>query len=104
LITPEGDQGAVRTFAAASGLMAYWAITITRRNRRRSFRTLRVIAYRLTAAYAEVAEGKGQPGAEMADLAVLSQDIFRIPNDDGFRRVAERSASAAPSAQDLVER
>src|SRR5260370_24903118 len=40
-----------------------------------------VIAYTLTAAYAEFAEkdkGSLEPG-KFADLAVLSQDIFRVP-------------------------
>jgi predicted amidohydrolase YtcJ len=40
-----------------------------------------VIAYTLTAAYAEFAEkdkGSLEPG-KLADLAVLSQDIFRVP-------------------------
>ncbi len=43
-----------------------------------------VIAYTLTAAYAEFAEkdkGTLEPG-KVADLAVLSQDIFRVPNED----------------------
>lgn len=42
-----------------------------------------VIAYTLTAAYAEFAEkqkGSLEPG-KLADLAVLSQDIFRVPSD-----------------------
>jgi predicted amidohydrolase YtcJ len=40
-----------------------------------------VTAYTLTAAYAEFAEkdeGSLEPG-KLADLAVLSQDIFRVP-------------------------
>jgi predicted amidohydrolase YtcJ len=43
-----------------------------------------VIAYTLTAAYAEFAEkDKGSLVADkLADLAVLSQDIFRAPNED----------------------
>jgi predicted amidohydrolase YtcJ len=43
-----------------------------------------VIAYTLTAAYAEFAEkDKGSLEAgKLADLAVLSQDIFRIPAAD----------------------
>jgi predicted amidohydrolase YtcJ len=43
-----------------------------------------VIAYTLTSAYAEFAEndkGSLQPG-KLADLAVLSQDIFTIPPPD----------------------
>jgi predicted amidohydrolase YtcJ len=43
-----------------------------------------VIAYTLTAAYAEFAEkekGSLEPG-KLADLAVLSQDIFAVPMDD----------------------
>jgi len=43
-----------------------------------------VIAYTLTAAYAEFAEkdkGSLEPG-KLADLAVLSQDIFRVPTED----------------------
>ena len=43
-----------------------------------------VTAYTLTAAYAELAEkdkGSLEPG-KLADLAVLSQDIFRVPNED----------------------
>jgi hypothetical protein len=43
-----------------------------------------VIAYTLTSAYAEFAEkdkGSLEPG-KLADLAVLSQDIFNIPADD----------------------
>jgi predicted amidohydrolase YtcJ len=43
-----------------------------------------VIAYTLTAAYAEFAEsekGRLEPGM-LADLAVLSQDIFAVPSDD----------------------
>jgi predicted amidohydrolase YtcJ len=43
-----------------------------------------VIAYTLTAAYAEFAEsekGSLEPG-KLADLAVLSQDIFAVPSDD----------------------
>ena len=43
-----------------------------------------VIAFTLTAAYAEFAEkdkGSLAPG-KLADLAVLSQDIFRAPNED----------------------
>jgi predicted amidohydrolase YtcJ len=43
-----------------------------------------VIAYTLTAAYAEFAEnekGSLAPG-KLADLAVLSQDIFTVPSDD----------------------
>jgi predicted amidohydrolase YtcJ len=43
-----------------------------------------VIAYTLTAAYAEFAEkekGSLEPG-KLADLAVLSQDIFRVPPDE----------------------
>lgn len=43
-----------------------------------------VIAYTLTAAYAEFAEtekGSLEPG-KFADLAVLSQDIFAVPSDD----------------------
>jgi predicted amidohydrolase YtcJ len=43
-----------------------------------------VIAYTLTAAYAEFSEnGKGSlaPG-KLADLAVLSQDIFTVPAED----------------------
>jgi predicted amidohydrolase YtcJ len=43
-----------------------------------------VIAYTLTAAYAEFAEkdkGGLAPG-KLADLAILSQDIFRAPNED----------------------
>jgi predicted amidohydrolase YtcJ len=43
-----------------------------------------VIAYTLTAAYAEFAEeekGSLAPG-KLADLSVLSQDIFRVPSDD----------------------
>ncbi len=43
-----------------------------------------VIAYTKTAAYAEFAEeGKGtlDPG-KFADLAVLSQDIFRVPAEE----------------------
>jgi len=43
-----------------------------------------VIAYTLTAAYAEFAEkdkGSLEPG-KLADLAVLSQDIFRVPAED----------------------
>jgi predicted amidohydrolase YtcJ len=43
-----------------------------------------VIAYTVTAAYAEFAEkdkGSLEPG-KLADLAVLSQDIFRVPNED----------------------
>jgi predicted amidohydrolase YtcJ len=42
-----------------------------------------VIAYTLTAAYAEFAEkekGSLEPG-KLADLAVLSQDIFQVPPD-----------------------
>lgn len=43
-----------------------------------------VVAYTLTAAYAEFAEkdkGSLEPG-KVADLAVLSQDIFRVPSED----------------------
>jgi predicted amidohydrolase YtcJ len=43
-----------------------------------------VIAYTRTAAYAEFAEketGTLEPG-EFADLAVLSQDIFKVPPQD----------------------
>jgi len=43
-----------------------------------------VVAYTLTAAYAEFAEkdkGSLEPG-KLADLAVLSQDIFRVSTDD----------------------
>jgi len=43
-----------------------------------------VIAYTLTAAYAEFAEndkGSLEPG-KVADLAVLSEDIFRVPIED----------------------
>jgi predicted amidohydrolase YtcJ len=43
-----------------------------------------VIAYTATAAYAEFAErdkGSLEPD-KLADLAVLSQDIFRVPNED----------------------
>jgi hypothetical protein len=43
-----------------------------------------VVAYTLTSAYAEFAEkvkGSLEPG-KLADLAVLSQDIFKIPSDD----------------------
>jgi predicted amidohydrolase YtcJ len=43
-----------------------------------------VIGYTLTAAYAEFAEkdkGSLEPG-KVVDLAVLSQDIFRVPNED----------------------
>jgi hypothetical protein len=43
-----------------------------------------VIAYTLTAAYAEFAEkekGSLAPG-KLADLAVLSQDVFTVPSDD----------------------
>src|SRR5215471_7890171 len=43
-----------------------------------------VIAYTLTAAYAEFTEndkGSLKPG-KLADLAVLSRDIFRAPNED----------------------
>src|ERR1700722_9908159 len=43
-----------------------------------------IVAYTLTSAYAEGAEkdkGSLEPG-ELADLAVLSQDIFEIPADD----------------------
>ena len=43
-----------------------------------------VIAYTTTAAYAEFAEqnkGSLTPG-KLADLAVLSQDIFRVPAED----------------------
>ena len=43
-----------------------------------------VIAYTLTSAYAELAEkekGSLEPG-KLADLAVLSQDIFKIPTPD----------------------
>ena len=43
-----------------------------------------VIAYTLTAAYAEFAEkdkGSLEPG-KLADLAVLSQDVFRVPSGD----------------------
>jgi predicted amidohydrolase YtcJ len=43
-----------------------------------------VVAYTLTAAYAEFAEkekGSLAPG-KLADLAVLSQDIFTVPSDD----------------------
>lgn len=43
-----------------------------------------VTAYTLTAAYAEFAEkdkGSLEPG-KLADLAVLSQDIFHVPPDD----------------------
>jgi len=43
-----------------------------------------VVAYTLTSAYAEFAEkdkGSLEPG-KLADLAVLSQDIFKVPADD----------------------
>lgn len=43
-----------------------------------------VVAYTLTSAYAEFAEnekGSLEPG-KLADLAVLSQDIFRVPAED----------------------
>jgi len=43
-----------------------------------------VIAYTLTSAYAEFAEedkGSLEPG-KLADLAVLSQDIFKVPAGD----------------------
>jgi predicted amidohydrolase YtcJ len=43
-----------------------------------------VVAYTLTAAYAEFAEkekGSLAPG-KLADLAVLSQDIFTVPSGD----------------------
>jgi predicted amidohydrolase YtcJ len=43
-----------------------------------------VMAYTLTSAYAEFAEkdkGSLEPG-KLADLAVLSQDIFRVPTED----------------------
>jgi len=43
-----------------------------------------VVAYTLTSAYAESAEkdkGSLEPG-KLADLAVLSQDIFKVPTDD----------------------
>ena len=43
-----------------------------------------VVAYTLTSAYAESAEkdkGSLEPG-KLADLAVLSQDIFKAPADD----------------------
>jgi len=43
-----------------------------------------VTAYTLTSAYAEFAEkqkGSLEPG-KLADLAVLSQDIFKVPADD----------------------
>jgi predicted amidohydrolase YtcJ len=49
-----------------------------------------VVAYTLTAAYAEFAErekGSLAPG-KLADLAVLSQDIFRVPSDDLPRTVS----------------
>jgi predicted amidohydrolase YtcJ len=49
-----------------------------------------VIAYTLTAAYAEFAEkekGSLAPG-KLADLAVLSQDIFTVPSDDLPRTVS----------------
>lgn len=49
-----------------------------------------VIAYTLTSAYAEFAEhdkGSLEPG-KLADLAVLSQDIFTVPNDDLPKTVA----------------
>ena len=43
-----------------------------------------VIAYTLTSAYAEFSEkdkGSLEPG-KLADLAVLSQDIFKVPAND----------------------
>jgi predicted amidohydrolase YtcJ len=43
-----------------------------------------IVAYTRTAAYAEFAEkekGSLAPG-RLADLAVLSQDIFTVPSDD----------------------
>lgn len=46
-----------------------------------------VVAYTLTSAYAEFAEkdkGSLEPG-KLADLAVLSQDIFAVPADDLFK-------------------
>jgi predicted amidohydrolase YtcJ len=49
-----------------------------------------VIAYTLTSAYAEFAErdkGSLVPG-KLADIAVLSQDIFTVPNDDLPKTVA----------------
>jgi hypothetical protein len=49
-----------------------------------------VIAYTLTAAYAEFAEkekGSLAPG-KLADLAVLSQDIFTVPSEDLPRTVS----------------
>jgi predicted amidohydrolase YtcJ len=49
-----------------------------------------VTAYTLTAAYAEFAEkdkGSLEPG-KLADLAVLSQDIFRVPNEDLSKTVS----------------
>jgi predicted amidohydrolase YtcJ len=49
-----------------------------------------VIAYTLTSAYAEFAEhdkGSLLPG-KLADIAVLSQDIFTVPNDDLPKTVA----------------
>jgi hypothetical protein len=49
-----------------------------------------VIAYTLTSAYAEFAEhDKGSLVAgKLADIAVLSQDIFTVPNDDLPKTVA----------------
>jgi predicted amidohydrolase YtcJ len=49
-----------------------------------------VIAYTLTAAYAEFAEkekGSLAPG-KLADLTVLSQDIFTVPSEDLPRTVS----------------
>ena len=49
-----------------------------------------MIAYTLTSAYAEFAEhdkGSLVPG-KLADIAVLSQDIFTVSNDDLARTVA----------------
>ena len=47
-----------------------------------------VIAYTLTSAYAEFAEkdkGSLEPG-KLADLAVLSQDIFNVPRQNCQKR------------------
>jgi predicted amidohydrolase YtcJ len=55
-----------------------------------------VTAYTLTSAYAELAEkdkGSLEPG-KLADLAVLSQDIFRVRNEDLLKRRRKQRSSA----------